>query len=313
MTASPAAPPRVAVCINTYQRPRGLRELLGSLRALTLSPGEAELFVVVVDNDAAGSARQVVEGTPLPFPLCYTVEPERNIALARNRGVALALERGCDWVAFVDDDETVDPGWIRQLLAARRRYGADVVAGAVRPLCPPGTPRWLQQGLFYGAAERRTGARLHVAATHNALVAARLLDDPRGPFDPAFGVAGGSDSHLFMRLHGAGARLVFSGEAVTYEHVPATRARAGWVLRRAFRVGNTAVLCERALPTGTPARRLARATAHLVWGAAGVLPRAALRGRGAALRALWNVAYGCGAWAGLLGVRYREYARAHGD
>ena len=308
-----APPPRVAVCIATCLRPRGLAELLESIAALRLDPGEAELFVVVVDNDAAGSARAVAQGTPLPFPLLYAVEPERNIALARNRGVALALERGCDWVAFVDDDETVDPGWMRELLRARGRYGADVVAGGVRPLCPPETPPWLEQGLFYGAPERRSGAALEVAASNNVLVDARLLDVPGGPFHPVFGVTGGSDSHLFMGLHRAGARLVFCGEAVTYEKVPPTRARAGWVLRRAFRVGNTAVLCERALPRGSPASRLARATARMAWGAAAVLPSAALRGRGGALRALWSVAYGCGAWAGLLGVRYREYARLHGE
>jgi glycosyltransferase involved in cell wall biosynthesis len=311
-TSGAAGVPRVAVCVATLLRPHGLRALLESLAALRLDPGEAELFVVVVDNDAAGSARPVAEGTPLPFPLLYAVEPERNISRARNRGVATALARGCDFVAFVDDDETVDPEWIRELLRARERFGAHVVAGGVRPLCPARTPSWLDQGLFYGAPERRSGVPVSVATTDNVLVEARLLDLPGGPFDPGFGVTGGSDSQLFMRLHRDGARMVYWEPARTYETVPPTRARAGWVLRRAFRVGNTALLSERALERGRPAGRLARATLRLAWGAA-TLPAGAVRGRAAAMRSLWNVAYGCGAWAGALGVRYREYARLHGE
>jgi succinoglycan biosynthesis protein ExoM len=312
--AAPPAPVRVAVCIATYRRPVGLRRLLASLGTLEVPSGEGSPLVVVVDNDAGGSAQEVVADArvDLPFEVVYAVEAERNIALARNRGVAVALERGAEWLAFVDDDETVHPGWLRELLEARAREGADVVAGAVRSRCPEGTPSWLAQEQFYVPLAGRTGAVLTGAYTGNVLVRARLLADPRGPFDPRFGLSGGSDSHLFMRLHRTGARIVYTGEAVTEEVVPQSRARAGWVLRRAFRVGNTAMMCEQALETGAPAVRLAKAALRLGYGAA-ALPFSLLGGRGPALRALWNVSYGCGAIAGAVGFRYLEYARLHGE
>lgn len=308
----PAAAPRVpcvAVCIATYRRPAGLARLLESLAALELAPGEARVHVVVVDNDADGSARAVVDDSPLP--VTYAVEPGRNISLARNRGVALAREHGADWVAFVDDDETVQPGWLRELLKVAARYGADVVVGAIRPAWPVRMPAWLAQDVFYGTIVRPTGTPLTVANTGNVLVAARLLDPAAGPFDVRFGVTGGSDSHLFMGLHRAGARIVYAGEAVTHETIPESRARAGWVLRRAFRVGNTAMRCERALPGGRPAWRLARATLRLGYGAVSLVP-GVVRGRAPVMRALWNLAYGCGACAGLVGLHYREYKRLHG-
>lgn len=307
---APAAS-RLAVCIATYRRPAGLRRLLEGLAALEPVPGGDIPFVVVVDNDAGGSARAVVEALrdALPLDLVYAVEGERNIARARNRGVALAMARGAEWLAFVDDDETVEPGWLRGLLEARDRLGADVVAGAIRSRCPPGTPAWLAQDLFYVPLTERTGTLLKGAYTGNVLVDARLLDDPEGPFDARFGLSGGSDSHLFMRLHRAGARIVFTGEAVTEEVISPARARPGWVLRRAFRVGNTGMLCERTLAHGSPGVRLAKATLRLGYGAAS-LPVGLLRGRAPVMRALWNVCYGFGAFAGAAGYRYQEYARS---
>jgi succinoglycan biosynthesis protein ExoM len=307
----PAATPRVAVCVATFQRPVGVRRLLECLAAQALAPGQADVFVVVVDNDAEATARAAVQGARLPFPLVYEVEPERNISLARNRGVAAALARGAEWIAFVDDDEVVDEDWLSQLLRARLRHGADIVVGAMEAAYPPGMPAWLAQGVFYGAVPNLDGTPLSVANTGNVLVAAPLLAGAPGPFDPAFGRTGGSDSHLFMRLHREGARIVFASRAVAQEMIPESRARAGWVLRRAFRVGNTAMLAERALPTGRPAMRLGKALLRLGYGVV-MLPLGVL-GRAWLMRSMWNVAYGCGAVAGLFGIRYQEYKRLHGD
>ncbi len=312
-SARPATP-HLAVCVATFRRPLGLRRLLNSLAELEIPAAAGAPLLVVVDNDAAESARPVVAaaGAAFPFELAYAVEAERNIALARNRAVAVALERGAEWVAFVDDDETVHPTWIRELLDARDRLGADVVAGAVRTRCPEGTPAWLAQDRFYVPRQAPADAVLTGAYTGNVLVRARLLAGTHGPFDARFGLSGGSDSHLFMRLHRSGARIVYAGRAVTEEVVPASRTRPGWVLRRAFRIGNTALFCERDLASGVPASRLARAALRMGLGAVS-LPFGVLGGRGPVLRALWNVAYGCGAFAGAAGFRYNEYARPQGE
>ncbi|HEX6037001.1 glycosyltransferase family 2 protein [Longimicrobium sp.] len=302
--------PHVAVCIATFRRPTGLRRLLDSLAALEVPSGMDAPLVIVVDNDAAGSSQPVVAAAraELPFELVYGVEPERNIALARNRGVSMALERGAAWLAFVDDDETVHPGWLRELLDTRDRLRADVVAGAVHTRCPADAPGWLAQDRFYAPRGARQDAVLTGAYTGNVLVRATLLAGPRGPFDARYGLSGGSDSHLFMRLHRGGARIVYAGRAVTTEVVPPARVRPAWVLRRAYRIGNIAVFCERDLPAGASSTRIAKAALRLGLGLAS-LPLGLLGGRGVGLRALWNVAYGCGAMAGAVGIRYYEYAR----
>ncbi|HEY7769317.1 glycosyltransferase family 2 protein [Longimicrobium sp.] len=278
----PGAMPRVAVCIATFRRPEGLSALLASLGALAFSRRAAEVVVVAADNDARESARGVCREAAgsLPWPLHYVVEAERNIAGARNRAVARALEAGADFVAFVDDDETVSPEWLDELLDAQAASGADVVQGRVVPCFQPGTPAWLSGAWVYGVSLPARGTRLPVASTNNVLVRAGLLAGGR-PFDPAFGLSGGEDSLFFLRAAREGALIVSAPAAVACEHVSPARARVGWVLRRAFRGGNTALHCEYALPRSTraPAGRLARATLRM-GASVPLLPLSVLRGRG---------------------------------
>lgn len=55
------APVRVAVCIITYRRPDGLRRALDAVAAQVFDGARPDLRVLIVDNDEAGSARQVCD------------------------------------------------------------------------------------------------------------------------------------------------------------------------------------------------------------------------------------------------------------
>src|ERR1700733_8827439 len=92
---------KVSVCIATYRRTERLRAVLEDLARQSRLPDQ----VVVVDNDLAGSARPSIEqlrASGVPFVIVYDVQPERNIAMTRNRTVGLA---DGDWLAFIDDAE----------------------------------------------------------------------------------------------------------------------------------------------------------------------------------------------------------------
>ena len=108
---------------------------------------------VLTSADRAAAAIQVIvvwqgQGAPPAFPDRVTVlevEPA-GLSNARNRGLAAAT---APVVAFVDDDELVDPGWVGALLAG---FDSGPVAafGPVEPLddrglpychLPPGEPR----------------------------------------------------------------------------------------------------------------------------------------------------------------------------
>ena len=99
----------VSVCIPTYRRPEGLARLLDSLGRMKV-PHDLRAEVVVVDNDPEASAAPLASRyADFPLPIRWVHEPEANISVARNRSVDEA--RG-EWVAFVDDDEVVDEGWL---------------------------------------------------------------------------------------------------------------------------------------------------------------------------------------------------------
>jgi succinoglycan biosynthesis protein ExoM len=306
---------RVAICVATCRRPMSLARLLRSLGALRFRKQSADPVIVVVDNDERATAREVVERArgEIPWPVLYDVEPTRNIPLARNRAIELALQQDPDFVAFIDDDEAALPNWLDELIDVQVRHGADVVGGVVLPRYEEGVPQWVVRGGFFENPRYRTGSPVAMAFTGNALISRRLLEDPTGRFDPAFGIAGSEDSHFFMRVHHTGKTMVWADEAVVEEVVPASRATASWILRRAFRVGNGYVFCERAiLPRHRwVVPRVAKAVFRITEGVLLVGP-STLGGRAPAVRALRKVAHGMGCLVGLAGIRYREYEVIHG-
>ncbi|HEV2147375.1 MAG TPA: glycosyltransferase [Longimicrobiaceae bacterium] len=313
---APSRAPRVAICVATLQRPVLLGTLLESLARLEFGKsGPVELFLVVVDNDPEETARGVVEAVrdAMPCPIVYTVESRRGIPYARNCGVRVALENGADFLAFIDDDEVASPTWLDELLDAQRRYGADVVSGPSLPRYAAGVPQWVIEGGFFTYPRYRTGESIPISATNNVLVSAELFRDTEEPFDPAFGLSGMDDSHFFMRVKQAGAKLVWADEALVEEFIPESRARTSWILQRAFRIGNGYVFCVRTLspPHRWVVPRLAGAFARIGYGAL-ILPFAAVRGRASTVSALRTISNGVGSLVGLAGKRYHEYTVIHG-
>lgn len=226
---------KISLCIATYRRTERLRALLDDLVQQQLLPYE----VVIVDNDASGSARAVVEqrrAQGAPFPLHYDIQPVKNISLTRNRTVALASG---DWIAFIDDDERAPAPWLAQLAAAVTHYQADGVLGPVEPVVPGNAPAWIRRGRFYDWARMKTGTviPLNKLRFGNLMLRGALLRMTPAPFDPAYGLTGGEDGDLLGRLVQQGARIVWCDEAVVHEPVEAARLSLRWLLLRALRGG----------------------------------------------------------------------------
>ena len=119
---------KVAVVVLTYQpRPSVLERCVGSV----LRSGDADA-VIVVDNGATLTA---VPGTgaagTTPVAL---VRPARNLGYAggMNAGLRHARALGASAVALLNDDTTVEPGWLGPLRAGLGADHGDKV-GAVQP------------------------------------------------------------------------------------------------------------------------------------------------------------------------------------
>jgi succinoglycan biosynthesis protein ExoM len=227
-------PASVDICVCTFRRPF-LAETLRSIANLQVR-GLA-VRVIVADNDAVPSAQPLVElmGRRMPFPLLYLHAPMSNISVARNACLDAAA---ADFVAFVDDDETVSENWLIELVRTAVTSEADVVLGPVQAEYDAG-PRWLADGDFHSAAPVRVGGDILTGYTCNVLIRRRGAIVAQR-FDLGLGQSGGEDTDYFSRLHDdLGARIAEAPTAIVHEPVPPSRATLGWLLRRRFRSGQT--------------------------------------------------------------------------
>ncbi len=299
----------ISVCIATYRRLDRLEALLSDLSRQELLPGE----VIVVDNDINGTARAVVErflaGRP-PFAVCYEIQPQKNIALTRNRTVDLASH---EWLAFIDDDERAPDFWLARLAAAVAQYEADGVLGPVDPVVPEDAPRWIQRGRFYDFPRMQTGAvvppnRLRFG---NLLLRASRVKSMDVIFDPAYGLTGGEDGDLLSRMTLAGARIIWCDEALVHEPIEKSRLNLRWLLRRALRGGQDFArhsLSGRYGPrTAGTVRLFGRALVQLI-AAAGLAIVLLPLGRHHAAHWLTKASANVGKLSIFLGWHYREYA-----
>jgi succinoglycan biosynthesis protein ExoM len=226
----------IDVCVATFRRPEGLARLLRSLAAQHL-PTPLRMKIIVVDNDASGSAAEVVQAAARQgCPVTYLLQPEKNIALARN--TALAHAQG-DAVAFIDDDEWADPDWLHCLYRALTALKADALVGPVQGHGVKKLPSWIEKGRFFDAPVRPTGTPIRRGATGNAIVTMSLLQATGMRFEARFGLTGGEDMVFFERLKHHGAKVLWCQEAKVHEAVPPERMTLRWLLRRSFRAAQT--------------------------------------------------------------------------
>jgi succinoglycan biosynthesis protein ExoM len=228
---------QISVCICTFKRPDFLSRLLAKLDHQQ-TEGLFAYSVVVADNDSTRSAEQVVAAfsSTTRLPVTYCVEPQQNIALARNKALQHAVG---DLVAFIDDDEFPADNWLRNLFQTYIEYGVDGVLGPVKPFFEFDPPRWAQKGRFFERPTYTTGYKVSWAEsrTGNVLFRRSILNGEDMPFRSQFDTAG-EDVDFFRRMMEKGCSFAWCDEAVAYEVVPPSRCSRTYLLKRALLRGS---------------------------------------------------------------------------
>ena len=233
-------PNHITVCICTFRRPDLLQRLLESL-ALQKTANCFTFSVVVADNDASQSARELVArfGSTSAFPVVYCVEREQNIALVRNK--ALEHAHG-EFIAFIDDDEFPGEDWIALLRSACEKYRAAGVLGPVKPHFAAVPPSWIIKGGICERPEHPTGTILNwwQCRTGNVLFRREILQQIEPPFRSEFGT-GGEDQDFYRRLIERGCVFIWCNEAAAFETVPPARWKRSYMLKRALLRGRNSL------------------------------------------------------------------------
>lgn len=224
-------PSRFVLCICTFRRPEYLACCLTSVAAMKV-PADISLTVLVVDNAPDPRHREIV----VAHDFEYREEPRAGLVHARNQALESALAFEPDLIGFIDDDETLAPQWLVEMLAGLQQTRADALAGAIEIVLPPGADPLLKL-----AYQFRIPADYHPSATlpmGNVVFRRALLEDGLR-FDPRYNQSGGEDVDFFRRAAQAGARLYRSPNARVYETLtPAKQSLRAW-WQRQLRVTQT--------------------------------------------------------------------------
>jgi glycosyltransferase involved in cell wall biosynthesis len=284
----------ISVCVCTYKRPDLLRKLLQELGGQD-TEGHFTYSIVVVDNDLLESGKSVVAdfAATSEVSVKYCVEPQQNIALARNRSIENASG---DFVAFIDDDEFPSKQWLMSLFNLCDQGRMAGVLGPVLPYFGDGVPPWIVKGKFYDRPRHQTGSVLDWTQTRtgNVLLQRHLFAGDPQPFRAQ--CVEGSDQEFFKRMMQKGHPFIWCNEAVVYEVVPPPRWKRSFLVRRALSRGIFSVR-NHGLPLQLIAKSLIAAPAY-----AAVLPVALVLGQARFMNYVFKFSYHTGRLLAVLGV-----------
>jgi len=227
------------VCICTYRRPTLLSRLLEALQGQ--STGNLFTFsVVVVDNDFAESAKEVVEAFKRNgrLKVDYYLEARKGIPLARNKAVENAEG---NYLAFIDDDEIPVSHWLYDLYMACLKYNSAGILGPVKPRFEEPPPDWIVKCRLFERPSYETGKILkwNNTRTGNVLIRKCIIETSEDLFNPEFKHS--EDQEFFRRMTEKGHVFVWCDEAIVHEIQTPDRFRRAYFFRRALLRGNVSL------------------------------------------------------------------------
>ncbi|MGB0498595.1 MAG: glycosyltransferase family 2 protein [Rubricella sp.] len=310
-TVSPV-PPLLVFAICTRDRPVLLAECLRSILKARATD-RLRLAVIVVENAAREGCANIVAGiaADAPFPLRHVLHTDLGIPQARNRSVEEALAIGADWIAFIDDDETLAEDWLIEAAHLIEGEEGDVHVGPVFARHDGPRPVWLgREKVHFGA----DGEMIDWAATNNAIAKRRVFTEAAMWFDPALRFTGSEDKEFFSRVARSGATIRWSDAIRVYEWWPAVRLRPAWHLRRRYWTILHYARSEVASgKRGVRIRMLRTGLGFLISAlpllVAGVIAFPFARGRRVLFRGAVKLAEAAGHVGGLLGLTFEPYRR----
>ena len=199
--------------------------------------------IIVVDNHPDKLAERMIArlAQVAPAPITYLSDARRNVSIVRNLGITKARGR---YVAFIDDDEAPETGWLKELVATLDRTAADAAFGPKHPEFEGGVaPAWDRQGWRYTLdMQMQQDEPIHMfgrlrkkgkglGSGNAAFRVATCFDTPE-PFSVAFGDGNGEDTHLLFRLALAGKRFVWAPNARVREFIELDRAKPSYMVTR---------------------------------------------------------------------------------
>lgn len=229
-----ASKPDISICIPTAQRAASLERLLKSIVHLRT---DGFTYEVIIVDDAFECGRPVALTMQQKIgKLRYFVEPRKGIPYGRNLCVN---ESHGDWIAFVDDDESVDPEWLIQYWKMAQQHDADGFFGPQIFKEETTPPKWLIMKVFFYNRRHPTGTIMkfgYTLSSGNTFLKRSLFQKYAYQFDPVYSRLG-EDTKLYSQMVLDGRTFIWCEEAIVTEFVDQTRLTFKWLWNRRFYCG----------------------------------------------------------------------------
>lgn len=236
--------PLISIVICTFNRLESLVRLIDGC-CTNASCSGLDFEIVVSDNSPTGYAQKTVCDIAAQQPrVRYVSAHPANISVARNAGIKAAR---AEIIVFVDDDALLDEGWLDKMYVTLQKSGADCVLSAIYAKTEKKPPDWdLETKQFvrkWGMPDAtlipltQAGKSPIVVSTNASMWKRASCFKTETPFNPAFGLCGGEDLELFLRLLKDKITLAWCGSARCCEWVPAHRMQFNYLFLRAFSGG----------------------------------------------------------------------------
>jgi len=226
----------IAVC--TFNRAKLLEQTLKSIKRQSYPYFQ----ILVIDNASTDCTRTIVE----KYNARYVLEKKQGIANARNAAIDNSRS---DYLAFLDDDETVDIDWLANMINALEKKSADMATGPVLPVYEKQPPAWMPLTVFedkeimqYSKTDEPFMLDRGFSGTGNSIFLKSIVGKER--FNTNLGRKGkslisGEDSEFIARLFAKSGRALFVPGSPIYHFIPSNRTTLSWLTRRAFAEGVT--------------------------------------------------------------------------
>ena len=238
---------RLSLIIATHNRAAQLLVTLESVVRQDLPAAEWEC--IVVNNNSTDDTPARFEAFAAAHPACrlrLVDEFRPGVSPARNRGVA---EAAAPVVAIIDDDERINPGYMRAYVDFFDAHPEALVAGGrIIAEYPAGRPVWMSKytekpianPMDFGP-DVRPYPRGKIPGGGN-MAFRRLEVAPCGGFDPSLGRTndrpiGGEETDFFARLVRGGVTLWYVPDAVIWHIIPPEKLTEGYFRRLCYNVG----------------------------------------------------------------------------
>ena len=195
----------LSIIICTYNRVDFLKKCINSiLKQISTNNG---IEIVVIDNNCNDGTKEYINNINSTY-INYFLETKQGLSHARNKGIEVS--KG-GFLAFVDDDATIDEKWLKSLLYHLKKQNINhIYGGPIFPNFEVNCPTWIDDEYFIRKFKSSDGYLDKLTAqdgfSGGNMCIPKNIFDKVGVFNTDLGMQGkemglGEESELFFRIH----------------------------------------------------------------------------------------------------------------